>query len=501
MEKALYEQILEEAAAKVAEYHLYHNSLEIRHQRNRDRIADAPPKQIFVPEHWSVDKKHNPFYVVKRAKQIAKAVSKKILNGTYEPQQPFQRLIPKKGGGFRPVNIYQLQDAAVSDLFYDNLLAKNRHRFSSLSYAYRNDRNVHFAIQDVALEFKLAPRFYIAEFDFSNFFGAIDHTYLFRQVRENSFLISVKEEEIIKAFLRPFNGKGIPQGTSISLFLANMICWRLDRKFEEVGLRFARYADDTIVWSNDYGKIGEAFNIISDFSKDSGIDINFDKSDGISLMQREKMPGEFKKIKTFIEFLGYKISIDKVSIKHKSVLKIKKQISYLLYRNLIQPIQGLPFRGMNFPANDRDRDFLRAIRQIRRYLYGNLTERTLQNVLSGGYRRLIFKGLMSFYPLLDDEEQLRDLDKWMVSTILKVLHRRLSLFHAHGHTQISGSRFPFNCTSLDLIPRCLETPASGNRGTYQIPSFLRIYRVIKLGLQNEGIEWVMSQESPSYNYD
>lgn len=501
MEKILLADIQKEAKGKASEYQMYHNYLEIEHQRNLSRIKNAPAKEIKVPPHWAISRLHNPFYVINHAKQIARSLSKKILEGSYTPNTPFERKIPKKGGGFRTVNIYQLPDSAVSDRFYHNLIAKNKHRFSSLSYAYRNDRNVHFAIQDVAIELKQSPRFFIAEFDFSNFFGSINHSYVFEQMKENGFLISPKEEEIIRAFLLPFNGKGIPQGTSISLFIANMVCWKLDRKFEEEGLRFARYADDTIVWSKDYGKIGRAFDIINSFSEEAGIGINFNKSDGISLLQKEGMPTEFKTSKTFIEFLGYRISVDKVSIKKRSVLKIKKQISYLLYRNLIQPIIGLPFRGMNLPANGHDKDFLRALRQIRRYLYGNLTEGVLYRVINGQYQRLAFKGLMSFYPLLDDEEQLRSLDKWMVSTILNVLRKRLRLFHKHGINKLQSTDFPFSCTDQDIIQTCKQKIAPSGKGNYQIPSFLRIYRVIKLGLKNEGIEWVMNPNSNPYDYD
>src|SRR5690606_35810978 len=212
--------------------------------------------------------------------------------------------------------------SAVSDRFYHNLLSKNKHRFSSLTYAYRNDRNIHFAIQDIANELNAVPRIFVAEFDFSNFFGSIDHAYLYKQLEKNAFLVSNTELEIIKAFLSS-NDKGIPMGTSISLFLANVVCWKLDRDLEDEGVRFARYADDTIIWSKDYGKISKAFEIISRFSDETGIGINYKKSDGISLLQSNQIPSEFHNTKEFVEFLGYKISTDSISIKEKSVVKIK----------------------------------------------------------------------------------------------------------------------------------------------------------------------------------
>lgn len=55
---------------------------------------------------------------------------------------------------------------------------KNRHRFSLFSYAYRNDRNVHFAIQDISVELSQGSRIFVAEFDFSKFFDSNSHKYL-----------------------------------------------------------------------------------------------------------------------------------------------------------------------------------------------------------------------------------------------------------------------------------------------------------------------------------
>ena len=136
------------------------------------------------------------------------------------------------------MSIYQIPDATVSKIYYSRLLAKNKHRFSSFSYAYRNDRNVHFAIQDIWLDISRDTRSFIAEFDFSDFFGSISHDYLKAQYKSNGFYISDEEQFVIDSFLesREENKKvGIPQGTSISLFLANLVCWQLDLRLERSG--------------------------------------------------------------------------------------------------------------------------------------------------------------------------------------------------------------------------------------------------------------------------
>lgn len=403
LQENLVKVIEKESDKLILRYHAYHNALHLEHKRNKKRISNPPPKLIKAPDYWQKDEKFNPFYVKRKSKAIARSIAKKIAEQIYEPFPPHIKNIPKPAGGYREIAIYQIPDAAVSKIYYERLLAKNKHRFSSFSYAYRNDRNVHFAIQDIWLDISRDARSFIAEFDFSDFFGSISHEYLRAQYSENGFFISDEEKYVIDSFLKE-RKKGIPQGTSISLFLANLVCWKLDLQLEREGLKFARYADDTVIWNADYQKICAAFRIVNEFSCSAKIAINPKKSDGISLLTKEGFPTEFKSAKTSIDFLGYSISVDSVSIKPTSLMRIKKQISYLLYRNLIQPLRGSKLAGLIIPSSGIDPALLTALMQIRRYMYGGLTSQQLRNYISGRSTRIYFKGIMSFYPLVNDGE-------------------------------------------------------------------------------------------------
>ena len=488
--------IREEAEKLIQRYHAYHNSLHIDHLRNRERINNAPKKVIKTPEYWHIDRKHNPFYVKRKSKSIARSIARKLANRTYVPRKPYLKEIPKDSGGVRSVAIYQIPDQAVSRVFYERLLEKNKHRFSAFSYAYRNDRNVHFAIQDIALDLEREDRAFIAEFDFSDFFGSISHEYLRKQFDCNGFFISEEERFVIEAFL---HGRkvGIPQGTSISLFLANLVCWRLDLSLEQIGLKFARYADDTIIWSRNYLNICEAFRIIDNFSSEAGVKINAKKSDGISLLTKPELPSELKNTKTSIEFLGYAISTNAVSIKSASVDRIKKQISYLLYRNLVQPLRGNHLQGLIIPSNGKDRALLTAMLQIRRYLYGGLSSQQLHNYISGRSNRIRFKGIMSFYPLVNDEFQLRSLDGWLVSTIFRCVQLRSRLLMRWGYNR--SNMFPFDVERDDL-PKAFRAVKIGRSRKLEIPSFMLIHRAMQQGLKGRGIEGVMNPAASEYDY-
>ena len=479
-------------AEKLSErHHNYHNLLHLDFERERKRVASVPPKVVQIPQYWSSDPKFNPFYVHKRRNSIARSIAAKITAGTYRPHAPFAKQVDKVDGSFRNISVYEIPDAAVSALWYEKLLRKNIHRFSGKSYAYRNDRNAHFAIQDISTDLSDMSRIFIAEYDFSKFFDSISHAYLYDQFDRNGFSISSTDRHIVRAFLGE-SGKGVPQGTSISLFLANLVCWKLDREFEDEGLRFARYADDTIIWSSDYSKISAASNIMGRFSRHVGVEINASKSKGIRLLCDASMPSEFSGRAESIEFLGYSITARQVGMKPSSVKKIKRQIAYVLYTVLLQPLQSSPPRNLNVPANGEDVDLISAVSSIRRYLYGDLHEDFIKRFLGGSTRRLFYKGVMSFYPLVTDKAQMQALDGWLVSIVWRVLKRRSRLLVRLGIRR-HLTRFPYNVYKRELAIAFRSHRASDRR-PYALPSFVMIYLALRKAVSEEGLQELLGKD-------
>ena len=494
-EKILEAEIEKECEKLINRYHNYHCSLHSEHQRKIKTLKTVSAKVIKKPDYWSTNKGCDPFYVRSNRKAIAKSVAKKISNKTYKPLETSILKVPKDDGKTRKVVIYQIVDAVVSRIFYQRLLAKNKHRFSSSAYAYRNDRNVHFAIQDISLDIRRNDRSFVAEFDFSDFFGNISHDYLFKQFDKNGFVVSQEEKFIIEAFLDIEKGKGIPQGTSISLFLANLACWQLDYKLEKEGLKFARYADDTLIWSTDYQKICNAFNIMTSFSRLAGIPINAKKSNGISLLQKDDYKkSEFseKSTTSYVDFLGYSISVDNISFKNETVDKIKQQISYILYSNLIQPLKNNNVRIFTAIERFKDYNLAVALMQIKRYMYGNLTRQYLIDYITGRSKRLHFKGIMSFYPLVNDKKQLYLLDSWLVATIHRCLKLREKLLVSQKF--ILPNSYAFSLKKKTLFDQ-LNTSIY-----YEVPSFSLISKALQKGINNDGLPDFIRHDRYDYNY-
>jgi RNA-directed DNA polymerase len=484
-----------EAEKLIRRFENYARQLSDEYRRRRRRTTRSiPPLQLKRPNYWSLAKGFDPYFARARANCIAHSIERKIAAKSYVPHSPYQHFVPKKGGGQREVCVFQVADSAVSHIFYDSLIAKNRARISSRAYAYRDDITAQDAIQYIAAELSGQTRVFIAEYDFSKYFDNISHEYLRSVLRDRQFLFTKVEMTVIEGFLRAvplpeskytlnstvIRERGIPQGTSISLFLANIAAWDLDRSLERLGVSFVRYADDTLIWSTDYAQLCRAVDSLHTMAEKIGSPINLEKSGGIRLLVPPGAPSEIKHVAT-IEYLGHRFSARSVGIKDKLVLRIKERVNQLLYFNLIKE----PEAGTQNPNRLQrvDRDYVTFVWQLRRYLYGDVNERRLRRFQARGVPRRRFRGVMSFFPLIDDEQQLRKLDAWLVCSTWLALRKRARLLQQHGFTPLPDPHgLPF--TALPGYIRKSKT--TGGSLDLRLPSFRRIASVIRTAARQYG---------------
>lgn len=482
-------------------------------RRRGRRTGVAHRGTIYRPCYWSVDPAFDPYRVRSSTPSVARAIKLALRSHSYVPFNPVAYEVPKQDGSTRTVSVFSLGDATVSRRVYRSLLTKNKPRLSAYSYAYRDDLTVHDAIQNIGADLDGSRRIFLAEYDFSKYFESISHDYLWRILDDKQFLISALERCVLEGFLRSqvktqasysrrtspqVNAfpRGVPQGTSISLFLANVAAWELDRALERLGLGFARYADDTLIWSNDYSRICEAVQALSEMSTEIGADLNFKKSHGISIFTPDGSPAEFSP-KPVVEFVGYRFGPGGRGMRESVVRRVKRRIAYVVWSNLLEPIENghvVPSRV----APSVDRDYLVMVMQLRRYLYGDLTEERLARLLDGRARRIHFRGLMSYFPIVDDEEQLKSLDGWMLHTVYTSLRRRERLFAAAGLTALPT---PHGCRKRDLLSAQSYTSA-GVRLDLRLPSFIRVGTAIRRAAAAHGPNAVGRGGGPQhYQYE
>lgn len=485
--KNLAENISLAALAGIREHESYARGIAEENRRRRRRsTAVTKALDVQTPEVWDYDDGFNPYHVRKRAEKIAKSITAAIRNGTYTPRRPSGFEVPKSDGTPRFVTTFQIADEVVSSLLFHSLNRKNSARFSARSYAYRANLSPHDAIEYVAREVRGRRRLFVAEFDFTKFFDNISHDHLFRTLEDAHITATAAEHRVLRQFMtapEPYKRYselhthevprtvGVPQGTSISLFLANLSAMPLDRRLEQLGVNFARYADDTVIWSEEYSQINYAVNALQAASADIGASLNFKKSPGIRILvqfgtEKAEMP-----IIDKVDFLGHSISLESVRMKDEAVRRLKTHINELIYDNLLRE----PTAGTLDPqrVTGVDWDYLVLVSQLRRYLYGPLSEAQVRAFTLKESPPTKFEGFMSFYPLVDDIQQLKKLDGWIVNQIVLALRKRQSL--------VGGTAFPFpwGVSKDDLLKSPAAYVAGSRTVDLRLPSLARISRILR----------------------
>lgn len=77
-----------------------------------------------------------------------------------------------------------------------------------------------------------------------------------------------------------------------------------------------------------------------------------------------------------------------------------------------------------------DWDLLGLIYEMRRSLYGGLSELELNAFIHDGKRLPKMKGLMGFYCLLEDPTPLKELDGWILNIVRRAMRARNEILHS-----------------------------------------------------------------------
>jgi hypothetical protein len=195
------------------------------------------------------------------------------------------------------------------------------------------------------------------------------------------------------------------------------------------------------------------------------------------------------KVKPAINYLGYEMSLNDISMSKKAVDKIKRKMSYLVYQNLIQPLSRKGIFNASRLTSGVDLDYVTALRQLRFYLYGGLTEDKLKQYIDGRTGNLNFRGVMSYYPLVTDIKQLAKLDGWLVYMLRQALARRQALWQKQDGSILPGPdpnwiQKIHEFTFAQLSPGVLVD--------LRLPSFRLINRALRHAITQKGIRAVVN---------
>lgn len=423
----------------------------IRDLRKREKRTGKKKKaaSTLVPR-WGLEQQFNPFYVRTKIASLSHAIEAAIKSKSYKPRPSLDVTIAREGGGHRRISIYSVPDAAVGTWLRHRLLTRNSGLLSESAFGYRSDKNANDAIRHIGDAVRATPRLFLVEYDFAKFFDSIDHSYLLK-VLNQYFQITADEMTVLCALL---SGKsaveadykngaftqrkcGIPQGNTISLFLANAVCCELDKSLEGLGVTFARYADDIVVVARTYLRACEAADLILRWSAQSKVNINYKKSDGISLLMPQGV-GEIKSKNSFA-FLGCEISQMGVRPAEKRIQRLKMKISRAVYQHLIQAPRKRTFNRKRIQP-DVDWDLVTCVNEVRKIIYGRLRETEVTDGLSGAAPLKPVRSHMSGFAMVEIPDRLRELDGWLVGVLERAYAMRAALVSKLGAKALALTR-------------------------------------------------------------
>jgi len=186
--------------------------------------------------------------------QHGNTYTSQIREGRYQASPILGVFIPKSNGKTRLLGIPTVTDRVVQQALYQMLSPIFEREFQPHSYGFRPHRSAHDALQQ-SLEYINEGYQDIVDIDLKGFFDEVRHDILMDLIYEKvKCPLTLK---LIRTFLRSpilLKGKlekrrkGVPQGSSLSPLLANIMLNELDKLLEARGHRYIRYADDFSIY-------------------------------------------------------------------------------------------------------------------------------------------------------------------------------------------------------------------------------------------------------------
>jgi CRISPR-associated protein Cas1 len=211
------------------------------------------------------------------AKGAIDALSRRLRGFSYRPGPSRRVMIPKRAGGFRPLDIPCVVDRIAQGAVALTLVPVLEPEFEDSSFAYRPGRGVADAVRRVA-SLRREGYTHAVDADITDYFANVPHEPLLAKLEKHAGDDAILDLVALWLEHHAPAGVGLPQGSPLSPLLANLYLDALDEAVQTRGVRIVRYADDFVILAKTEGAARAALSQVTGLLAQHGLTLNAEKT-------------------------------------------------------------------------------------------------------------------------------------------------------------------------------------------------------------------------------